>query len=212
VRGLYPIVDVDTLQRRGISALDFARSVLEARPPLLQLRAKNLGAHDTLQLLRALRPLCSAAGTRLIANDRPDLALLAACDGVHIGQDDLPLGLVRKIAPNLLVGVSTHDEAQLAAALAEKPDYVAFGPIFGTASKENADPSVGVERLSAAYNAARAAGIPLVAIGGIDLTRARQIAVSCDVIAVIAALLPSASDVQECAQRAREFSQAVAKQ
>lgn len=212
MRGLYPIVDVDTLQRRGISALDFARSVLEARPPLLQLRAKNLGAHDTLQLLRALRPLCSAAGTRLIANDRPDLALLAACDGVHIGQDDLPLGLVRKIAPNLLVGVSTHDEAQLAAALAEKPDYVAFGPIFGTASKENADPSVGVERLSAAYNAARAAGIPLVAIGGIDLTRARQIAVSCDVIAVIAALLPSASDVQECAQRAREFSQAVAKQ
>ena len=127
VRGLYPIVDVDSLRgarpvhRRACSCLAsravvaFAERVLLARPPLLQLRAKHGSTRDTLELLRALRPLCSKFGTRLIANDRPDLAVLAGCDGVHIGQDDLPLPLVRLLAPGLLVGVSTHTLEQLAA-------------------------------------------------------------------------------------------------
>jgi len=194
VRGLYPIVDLDSLESihdRPQRVLDFAERVLTARPPLLQLRAKHSGARETLELLRALRPLCTRAGTRLIANDRPDLALLAECDGVHLGQDDLPLGLARRIAPGLLVGVSTHTPAQLAAALAEKPDYVAYGPVFGTASKERPDPVVGVAGLARAYAAARVAGIPLVAIGGINLARAAQISGDCDLAACIAALLPN---------------------
>ena len=193
MRGLYPIVDVDSLQELGSAPhaiLEFAERVLAARPPLLQLRAKHSSTRDTLALLRALRPLCTAAGTRLIANDRADLAVLAQCDGVHVGQDDLPLSVVRLIAPGLLVGVSTHHLPQLAAALAERPDYVAFGPVFGTASKERAEPSVGLEQLAQAYVAARAAGIPLVAIGGINLERARQVAPHCDLAAVIAALHP----------------------
>ena len=76
-RGLYPIVDTLALRARGIAIVDFAREVVAARPPLLQLRAKELGARETLDLLRALLPLCRAAGTLLFANDRPDLAVLA---------------------------------------------------------------------------------------------------------------------------------------
>jgi thiamine-phosphate pyrophosphorylase len=193
VRGLYPIVDVDSLRELGtapLSVIAFAEQVLAAKPPLLQLRAKHSGVQDTLELLRALRPLCTRAGTLLFANDRPDLALLGQCDGVHIGQDDLPLPVVRAIAPGMRVGVSTHNLAQLTAALAEKPDYVALGPVFGTVSKERPDPLVGVALLAEAYPATRAAGIPLVAIGGIHLERAKQLAAHCDLVAVIAALQP----------------------
>ena len=212
MRGLYPIVDVDSLRQLGnapLSITDFAECVLAARPPLLQLRAKQSGARDTLELLRALRPLCARAGTRLIANDRPDLALLAECDGVHVGQNDLPLATVREIAPGLLVGVSTHDSAQLAAALAEKPDYVAFGPVFDTASKERPDPSVGLAGLAEAYAAARAAQVPLVAIGGINLARAEQVAAHCDLAAVIAALIPNPGSLAGVTEAARALHAAL---
>lgn len=214
MRGLYPIVDVDSLERGNeratpLSVVAFAEQVLLARPPLLQLRAKQRGARDTLELLRALRPLCTRAGTRLIANDRPDLALLAECDGVHVGQEDLPLPVVRQIAPGLLVGVSTHNLTQLADALLEKPDYVALGPVFGTVSKERADPSVGIELLAQAHNAARARGIPLVAIGGINLERAREIAPHCELAAVIAALQPTAGSLEGVGEAARALQAAL---
>ncbi|HEY4106632.1 MAG TPA: thiamine phosphate synthase [Polyangiaceae bacterium] len=209
MRGLYPIVDVDSLKELGAAphaVIDFADRVLRVRPPLLQLRAKHSGAKDTLKLLRALRPLCTRAGSRLIANDRPDLAVLAQCDGVHVGQDDFPLALVRQIAPGLLVGVSTHNLAQLSEALAEKPDYVAFGPVFSTSSKARPDPSVGVAGLAAAHNAARAAGIPLVAIGGINLARAPEVAPHCDLAAVIAALLPNPKSLEGVSESARALA------
>ena len=211
--GLYPIVDVDSLRDLGESPLAiirFAECVLQARPPLLQLRAKHSSTGETLELLRALRPLCSAAGTRLFANDRADLAVLAACDGVHVGQDDLPLSVVRLIAPGLLVGVSTHDLAQLDAALLEKPDYVAFGPVFTTVSKERADPSVGVVLLARAHAAARTAGIPLVAIGGINLERAREVAPHCELAAVIAALKPMPGSLEGVSDAARALTAALA--
>jgi thiamine-phosphate pyrophosphorylase len=193
-----------------LSVLAFAEQVLLARPPLLQLRAKHLGARDTLELLRALRPLCTRAGTRLIANDRPDLALLAQCDGVHVGQEDLPLPLVRQIAPGLLVGVSTHNLSQLAAALGEKPDYVAIGPVFGTASKERPDATVGMALLAQAHQVARAQGVPLVAIGGINLERAREVAPHCELASVIAALQPTAGSVQGVTEAARALQAALA--
>ena len=213
MRGLYPIVDVDSLEREALGAplsvLAFAEQVLLARPPLLQLRAKHSGARDTLELLRALRPLCTRAGTRLIANDRPDLALLAQCDGVHVGQDDLPLSVVRQIAPGLLVGVSTHSLTQMADALAQKPDYVALGPVFGTASKERPDATVGVALLAEAHLLSRAAGIPLVAIGGITLERATAVAPHCELAAVIAALHPTPGSLNGVAEAARALQTAL---
>lgn len=211
MRGLYPIVDVDSLRelaKSPRSIVNFAEQVLSARPPLLQLRAKHSGARDTLELLRALRPLCTRAGTLLFANDRPDLAELAECDGVHVGQDDLPVALVRRLSPRLRIGVSTHDPAQLAAALAERPDYVALGPIFGTTSKERPDPIVGTEQLARAHEATRAANVPLVAIGGIDLARAAALGKHCDLIAVIAALTPQPGSLEGVSAATRALSDA----
>ena len=210
MRGLYPIVDTDALKARGIALLEFAEQVLSAHPPLLQLRAKHLGGRDTLSLLSALLPLCRARGTLLFANDRPDLAMLAGCDGIHVGQDDLPLALVRQLAPRLKLGVSTHDLAELAAALAERPDYVAFGPIFATGSKASPDPLVGLEGLQLAATRARDAGVPLVAIGGITLERAPSIARCGALAAVIAGLLPERGELSEVAARAAAFQRALA--
>src|SRR6202050_4589727 len=159
MRGLYAIADVKTLATHGVDVIAFARAVVVARPAALQLRAKGLPARYMLSLLRALGPICRGAGVPLVANDRVDVAALAGCDGVHIGQDDLPYEIVHHLAPRLRVGVSTHELDQLARALPPRPWYVAYGPVYPTASKEGADPVVGVAGLRAAHAVARAAGV-----------------------------------------------------
>jgi len=209
MRGLYPIIDLDCVSARGHELLDFARCVLAARPALVQLRAKHASARDTVALLRALRPLCCQAQVPLFANDRPDLALYAGCDGVHVGQEDLSVGDVRRATPSLLVGVSTHNRRQLQGALATKPDYVAFGPVFATRSKERPDPVVGLGALAEAARLARAAGCPLVAIGGIDQGRAPAIAAVGAVGAVIGALLPTDGTLETVAECARALHRAL---
>jgi thiamine-phosphate pyrophosphorylase len=190
MRGLYPIVDVTTLAAHGIDPLEFARALLAARPAALQLRAKDLPPRDTLGLLRALASLCHNEGVSLVANDRPDLAVLAGCDLVHVGQTDMPVERVRRITPTLGVGVSTHDLAQLDVALAARPSYVAFGPVFETTSKRNPDAVVGLAEVKKASVKAAQAGVPLVAIGGITVERAPALVGLVDAIAVIADLLP----------------------
>ena len=108
-----------------------------------------------------------------------------------------------------MIGVSTHTLAQLAAALAERPDYVAFGPVFGTASKERADPSVGLALLAQAHAASQRAGIPLVAIGGINLERAPQVAEHSELAAVIAALQPDRGSLEGVAEAAQALQAAL---
>lgn len=208
MRGLYPILDLTSLTQRGVPVQDFAQQLLEAKPPLLQLRGKDASPRETLELLRWLRPLCRAAGTLLFANDRPDLALLAGCDGVHVGQLDLPVPEVRKLG-SLLVGVSTHNAAELEAALANRPDYVAFGPVFGTRSKANPDPDVGLVALAEAAQRVHAAGLPLVAIGGITEHNASAVARHADLGAVIGALLPAVGTDEGVAERARRLHTAL---
>ncbi|HVW24950.1 MAG TPA: thiamine phosphate synthase [Polyangiaceae bacterium] len=190
MRGLYAIADVDFLRSQGVSPLLFAEAVLSTRPAVLQLRAKSDAPRDVIELLRALRPICDRCRVPLFANDRPDLAVLAGCDGVHVGQEDLEVRHVRDFAPRLLVGVSTHSPVQLEEALSAEPDYVAYGPVFATTSKANPDPVVGIDGLKVAGDRARAAGVPLVAIGGIDLLHAPEVAPHADMGAVIRALLP----------------------
>jgi thiamine-phosphate pyrophosphorylase len=190
MRGLYAIADLATLTARGLDPVAFAEAVLPARPVALQLRAKGAPPDRTLALLGELAPRCLRAGVPLVANDDPDLAVRAGCAMVHVGQGDLPVGEVRRRAPGLGVGVSTHDLAQLERALAARPRYVAFGPVFATTSKADASPVVGTRALRQAYALARAAGIPLVAIGGITLARAAALAPITDVVAVIGDLLP----------------------
>jgi thiamine-phosphate pyrophosphorylase len=210
MRGLYAIVDVTTLSRRRLSVLDVAGAIASARPAALQLRAKDLAPRETLQLLRAIHPLCREAGVPLFANDRPDLAMLAGCEGVHVGQEDLPVHVVRRIAPMLRVGVSTHTLSEVDRALADKPDYLAFGPVFETRSKAKPDDIVGIDGLMAV--AARCP-VPVVAIGGIDLDRARDIARATHLGAVIAALVPEgveSNDLAPITERARALHAALA--
>ena len=205
-RGLYALVDTDALTRRGLDPISFARAVVAAKPAALQLRAKGYGARETLSLLRRLVPLCREAGVLCLANDRPDLAMLAGCDGFHVGQEDLPLDLARRVAPGLLAGVSTHGEAQLDQALALRPSYVAVGPVFATTSKDNPDPVVGLELVR---RARERAGCPVVAIGGIDVAGAREVGRLGAVGAVIGALLPDGDDLDEVTERARELADAL---
>jgi thiamine-phosphate pyrophosphorylase len=196
VRGLYAIVDVDLLAKRGLEMLAFAEAVLAAKPAALQLRAKTATAEDTLALLRALRPLCSRAGVPLVANDRPDLALMAGADLVHIGQTDASPALVRTLAPKLAFGMSTHTPEELSRALRAMPAYIAFGPVWSTSSKALPDPVVGVAGLKQAARLvrhhARETGFepPLVAIGGITLDRVMDVAGYASAVAVISDLIP----------------------
>jgi thiamine-phosphate pyrophosphorylase len=191
MRGLYAIVDLGALAARRLDPVAFARAVLRVRPAALQLRAKDAPSREVLALLRELAPMCHRAGVPLVANDRPDLALLAGCDMVHVGQTDMPIERVRRITPGLGVGVSTHTLEQLDAALAAAPNYVALGPIFETRTKTDPDPVVCVEMLRTASARAAAAGVPLVAIGGITRERARRLVGLADAVAVVADLLPS---------------------
>jgi thiamine-phosphate pyrophosphorylase len=193
MRGLYAIVDVEALERRGLDPVRFAVALLAARPAALQIRDKVGGARRTLELLRAVQPLAAQAGVPLFANDRPDLALIARCDGVHVGQDDVPVRLVRQVAPGLRVGLSTHDAVQVEGALEEAPDYLAIGPIFATTSKDQPSPVVGLQRLATLAARVRSArpALPVVAIGGVTLETAAAVGALADVVAVIGALLPA---------------------
>lgn len=206
MRGLYAIVDTGTLTARRLDPVAFSAAVLAVCPAALQLRAKDLPPREALALLRALAPMCHRAGVPLVANDRPDLAMLAGADLVHVGQSDMPVERVRRIAPGLRVGVSTHTLEQLDAALAAKPAYVAFGPVFETRSKANPDKVVGVALLRTAAARAAAAGVPLVAIGGITRERAREMLGAADAVAVIADLVPAVvggDTMREVTARAR---------
>ena len=210
MRGLYAIVDVTTLTRLHLSVVEVAAALVAAHPAALQLRAKDLAPRETLHLLRALHPLCRTAGVPLFANDRVDLAALAGCEGVHVGQDDMPVATIRRMAPALRVGISTHTLEQVRLALADRPDYIAFGPIFETLSKSRPEAVVGIEMLRAV---AAGCPVPVVAIGGIDLQRAPEVGRATHLGAVIAGLLPddpSNVDLTAITERARALHAALA--
>jgi thiamine-phosphate pyrophosphorylase len=191
-RGLYAILDTDFLTVRGVDPLDFLERVAAARPALVQLRAKTLGARDALALLRRIEACCKPLGIPVFMNDRPDLALLAGVRGVHLGQTDLEPCDARALGPELLVGISTHRLDEVDRALLEQPAYVAFGPVFATDTKADTEPVVGLAALEEAARRCRRARVPLVAIGGINLERAALVRQHADAVALISALLPAA--------------------
>lgn len=164
----------------------FATELVEGGVTLLQYRNKTGQARTMLDESRALK---KAVGSRakLIMNDRADLCLLAEYDGVHVGQDDLSPEAVRGvIGPDLWLGISTHNPLQIAEAAKTPADYLAIGPIFGTASKMNPDPAVG---LTGVRQARSLTSKPLVAIGGITRAHALEvIEAGADSVAVIADL------------------------
>jgi thiamine-phosphate pyrophosphorylase len=135
--------------------------------------------------------MATPVGAQIIVNDRADVARLAGAAGVHVGQDDLaPEGVRRLIGPGRIIGVSTHSTTQLDLAVQLPIDYIAVGPIFGTASKETGYDAVGLTLVEEAAARARPRGLPVVAIGGITLERAPGvIRAGADSVAIISDLL-----------------------
>lgn len=152
---------------------------------LVQLRMKDRPEPDLRAELRRARDICRAAGSTLVVNDHWQLAIEEGCDWLHLGQEDLDTADLEAIrAAGLRLGLSTHDEAELARALAAGPDYIALGPVWPTILKKMRWHSQGVERL--AEWKARIGGIPLVAIGGLTPERAVEaFAAGADVVSVV---------------------------
>jgi thiamine-phosphate pyrophosphorylase len=196
LHGFYAICDLPAAAGPD-AARDLAGRLLRGGARALQLRHKHAPAGVLLECARAVMPLCRDAGVPFIVNDRVDVALLAGADAVHLGQEDLPLAAARHLAPGLAIGVSTHDLDQARAAAAAGADYLGFGPVFATATKEHADPVVGLAGLRAAC---AAVGVPVVAIGGITAqTAGAVIAVGAGAAAVIGAVV-GAADVEAAAR------------
>ena len=168
-RGLYAIVDPDACA--GRDPLEVAEAILVGGAAMLQLRMKHGSDRVQLTLARALAAACERHGVPFVVDDRLDIALLAGAQGVHVGQEDLPIALLREhdLARGLSIGVSTHTLDQVRAASEAGADLLGFGPVFPTASKRGADDVVGLELLR---QAVEATALPIVAIGGLDRERA----------------------------------------
>ncbi len=195
----YPILDTETAARRGLSPADAAARILEGGAGILQFRHKTFWSREIFEQLEHIAELCHACGVPLVVNDRVDMARLVDA-GLHLGQEDLLPSSARSILGNAALGYSTHNEAQLRAAGAEPADYLALGPIFGTSSKANPDPIVGLDGLR---RLRPLTGRPLVAIGGITRQNARAVLdAGADSVAVIGDLFPEDGDI---VKRVREW-------
>jgi thiamine-phosphate pyrophosphorylase len=204
---VYPILDTESLDQRGISLETAAASFLDGGAGILQIRHKSHWSRSVFESARTVARLCREAGTPLIVNDRADFAMLLEA-GLHIGQDDLsPRDARRLIGPDAVLGFSSHNVNQLCAAGGEPVDYVALGPIFRTASKQNPDPVTGVEELRRCRPLIEK---PLVAIGGITLENALQVLeAGADSLAVIGGLLPENATAHSLRERMEQWQRLV---
>jgi len=190
----YPILDTEVSLRHRIGPLSAAQQLLEGGAEILQFRHKGFLSREAFAWLEEIAKLARATGATLVVNDRADLAKLFEA-ALHLGQDDLLPSVARRVVgPDAMVGYSTHNEAQLRAACSEPADYLAFGPIFGTTTKDNPDPTVGVDELRRLRPLSNR---PLVAIGGITRANARQVLeAGADSVAVIGDLFPEDGQIR----------------
>jgi thiamine-phosphate pyrophosphorylase len=204
---VYPILDTQSLDGRGIALETAAAAFLEGGAGILQIRHKRHWSRDVFASASTVARLCREAGATLIVNDRADFALLLEA-GLHVGQDDLPPRDARRLmGPDAMVGLSSHDAAQLRTAGGEPVDYVALGPIFATASKLDPDSATGIEEIRRCRPLVEK---PLVAIGGITLENALEVLrAGADSVAVIAGLLPSPATPRSLRERMEQWQQLV---
>ena len=189
---LYAILDPE--QTKGRATETVLRELLEGGIKVLQLRAKAMIPVDFLRLACATRTLTRSYSCRLIVNDRVDIALACGADGVHLGQEDLPLHGARKLMGDRIIGISTHDVGQAKEAEEGGADYIGFGPIFGTATKETSYSARGLEMLR---RVREVVSIPIVAIGGITEGNVKQVwQAGADSAAIISDIL-GANDIAD---------------
>jgi thiamine-phosphate pyrophosphorylase len=165
-------LDPEIAARHGVDPIAAAEQILEGGATILQFRHKGFFSREVFAQLERVAKLCRDAHALFVVNDRADLAALTDA-ALHLGQDDLTPSAARKVVgAKTLIGFSTHNESQLRAAAAEPADYLALGPIFGTASKQNPDPVVGIDELRRLRSLTDR---PLVAIGGITRANAQSV-------------------------------------
>jgi len=189
---LYAITD------ERIAGLDHVQQVerlIAGGAKLIQLREKQLPAREFYEIAVRVVALARPHGVRIIINDRVDIALAVQAAGVHLGQTDLTAIAARQLlGQNAVIGFSTHNPDQVKAAAKLPIDYLAFGPIFPTHTKENRDPVVGIDLLRQIRRLVPT--IPLVAIGSISLSNASQVLdAGADAVAMIRALLDDDSEI-----------------
>ena len=185
---LYAILDPEQIKGRAIE--DVLRELLRAGVKILQLRTKSLAANDFLELAQRVRRETAAHDCRLIVNDRVDIAMACNADGVHLGQDDLPLHAGRRLLGNKFIGISTHDIEQAQEAQRNGADYIGFGPMFGTTTKDTGLTARGIDMLK---QIRAAVTIPIVAIGGINEQNVTQVwQAGADSAAIISDILGAA--------------------
>jgi thiamine-phosphate pyrophosphorylase len=195
----YAITDQASAQGRDDA--EVAEALLKGGSSCLQYRAKKVGAREQWRMAGILRRLCTEAGALFIVNDRVDLALGSGADGVHLGQDDLPVAAARSLArragrQDFLVGLSTHSPEQARAGEREGADYIGYGPVYATLTKEHNVPAVGPASLAPVL---ASAGIPVVAIGGIKRGHLAALAAMGARHCAIVTALTSAADVAAAA-------------
>jgi thiamine-phosphate pyrophosphorylase len=190
----YPILDPEIAARHGIDPAIAAEQILEGGATILQFRHKGFFSREVFAQLERVAQLCRDAGALFVVNDRADLADLTGA-ALHLGQDDLTPSAARKVVgAETLIGFSTHNEAQLRAAAAEPANYLALGPIFGTASKQNPDPVVGIAELRRLRPLSDRA---LVAIGGITRANAQSVlGAGADSVAIIGDLFAEDGNIR----------------
>jgi thiamine-phosphate pyrophosphorylase len=191
---VYPITDT---RLSGLSHAEQVARLIEGGASLIQLRDKHATPREFYLEAAAALKIARANNARLIINDRVDIALALKADGVHLGQTDMPVAAARRLlGKEAIIGFSTHNFAQAKLACTLPVDYLAFGPIFQTSTKENPDPVTGLDELREL--APMKGALPLVAIGGITLKNAIQVLeAGADAVAVIAELVADSTRIAE---------------
>lgn len=197
------IPKVYAITDRTISKLSHSQQVrqfVEGGIRLIQLREKYLAPRDWLEDAAEAAKIARESNATLIVNDRVDVALAIDADGVHLGQTDLPPDVARRlVGPQKMIGFSTHNLDQVADAMSQPVDYIAFGPIFPTTSKTDPDEVTGVEKLAMVRELV--GEMPVVAIGGIDHSNASEVITSgADSVAVISCLLNNEHSITRSSQ------------
>lgn len=165
-------VVTDPILSRGRSHAEVATQAIAGGADVIQLRDKTASGRDLLAAAETIREITASAGALFIVNDRLDIALASGADGVHLGQDDLPVRAARMIAPDLIVGVSVGSVEEGRRAVVDGADYVALSPLFSTSSKVDAGEGHGLALLSSLCDELE---IPVLAIGGINPSNVEQV-------------------------------------
>jgi thiamine-phosphate pyrophosphorylase len=198
---VYVITDRRVAGDRSI--LDVVRAAIRGGASVVQLREKTATTREMVELGQALHAITRPAGTPLIVNDRLDVALAIAAEGVHVGHDDMPVGLARRlIGPDLLLGASPETVGEARQMERDGADYLGVGDVYGTPSKSDAGAPIGVEGLAEVI---RAVSIPVVAIGGITVENAGAVIQAGAAGVAVISTVVSAPDPEAAAGRLREM-------